>query len=229
MVSLVLLFINSLPSATYNFHGSSRWSLATSCDTVVLNFELVNGTHSSPSRSHTSLFILVCGASTTCAVHNVQFSTVKADSHIACRAHAVPLPCRAAKVLEYVFRIWFTQCGRIWFTRTTPRPCHAPTMPFLSRPQHGRRETAMLCRGLEKNDMVRARYLRGMSRVNQTRPDCVNQMGKTHSKPLEARHGRGTAWARHAMCESALILPVPYTNILLNFFPPKFLLRLILA
>jgi hypothetical protein len=28
-------------------------------------------------------------------------------------------------------------------------------------------------------------------------------MGKTHSKPLTARHGRGTAWARHAMCESA--------------------------
>jgi hypothetical protein len=37
-------------------------------------------------------------------------------------------------------------------------------------------------------------------------------MGKTHSKPLVARHGRGTAWqgkgmgaawAWHAMCESA--------------------------
>jgi len=27
--------------------------------------------------------------------------------------------------------------------------------------------------------------------VNQTRPHCVNQMGKTHSKPLAARHGRG--------------------------------------
>jgi hypothetical protein len=42
--------------------------------------------------------------------------------------------------------------------------------------------------------------------MNQTRPHCVNQMGKTHSKPLAARHGRGTAWARHAMCQSALIL-----------------------
>jgi hypothetical protein len=40
--------------------------------------------------------------------------------------------------------------------------------------------------------------------VNQTRPHCVNQIGKTHSKPLAARHGRGTAWARHAMCKSAL-------------------------
>jgi len=44
--------------------------------------------------------------------------------------------------------------------------------------------------------------------VNQTRPHCVNQMEKTHSKPLAARHGRGTAWARHSMCESALNLPL---------------------
>ena len=43
-----------------------------------------------------------------------------------------------------------------------------------------------------------------MESVNQTRPHSVNQMGKTHSKPLAARHGRGTAWERHAMCESAL-------------------------
>ena len=53
-----------------------------------------------------------------------------------CRAHAVPLPCRAAKGLEWVFPIWFTQCGRVWFTLAMPCPCHAPTMPFFSRPQH---------------------------------------------------------------------------------------------
>jgi len=40
-----------------------------------------------------------------------------------------------------------------------------------------------------------------MSNVNQTRSHCVNQMGKTNSKPLAARHGRRTAWAQHAMCE----------------------------
>jgi hypothetical protein len=40
--------------------------------------------------------------------------------------------------------------------------------------------------------------------MNQTRSICVNQMGKTHSKPLAARNGRGNVWARHAMCESAL-------------------------
>jgi hypothetical protein len=38
-----------------------------------------------------------------------------------------------------------------------------------------------------------------------------NQMGKTHSKPLASRHGRGTAWARHAMCESAFIVLVSVT------------------
>ena len=38
----------------------------------------------------------------------------------------------------------------------------------------------------------------GMASVNQTRPHCVNQMGKTHSKPLAARH---------AVCESAFNVP----------------------
>jgi hypothetical protein len=33
--------------------------------------------------------------------------------------------------------------------------------------------------------------------VNQTRPHCVNQMGKTQSKALAERHGRGTAWKQH--------------------------------
>jgi hypothetical protein len=44
----------------------------------------------------------------------------------------------------------------------------------------------------------------GTASVNQSRPRCVNQMGKAHSKPLAARHGRGAAWERHAMWESAL-------------------------
>jgi hypothetical protein len=61
---------------------------------------------------------------------------LKADSHIACRAHVVPLTCRAAKGLECVFSIWFIQCGRFWFTLAMPRPCHALTMPFFSRPRH---------------------------------------------------------------------------------------------
>jgi hypothetical protein len=46
-----------------------------------------------------------------------------------------------------------------------------------------------------------------MASVNQTRPHFVNQMGKTHSKPLATRHGTGTAWARHAMWKSPFMLP----------------------
>ena len=95
-----------------------------------------------------------------------------------CRTHAVPLPCRAAKSLECVFPIWFTQRGRVWFTLAMPCPFHALTMPFFSRPQHS---TAV------------SRHVHGMASVNQTRPRCVNHMGKTHSKYLAARHVRGTA------------------------------------
>jgi len=51
--------------------------------------------------------------------------------------------------------------------------------------------------------MVRAWHRRSIASVNQTWMYCVNQMGKTHSKLLAARHGKGTAWARHATCESA--------------------------
>jgi hypothetical protein len=38
---------------------------------------------------------------------------------------------------------------------------------------------------------------RGIACVSQTRPQCINQMGKTQSKPLAARRFRGTAWAQH--------------------------------
>jgi hypothetical protein len=48
---------------------------------------------------------------------NIICQCLKADSHIACRAHAVPLPCRAANGLECVFPNWFTQCGRVWFIK----------------------------------------------------------------------------------------------------------------
>jgi hypothetical protein len=50
--------------------------------------------------------------------------------------HSMPRLCRAAKGLECVFPIRFTQCGRVWFTLAMPCPCHAPTMPFFSRPRH---------------------------------------------------------------------------------------------
>ena len=68
---------------------------------------------------------------------------------------------------------------------------------------------AVLCRGLEKQLSERhgrstagARHGHDMVCVNQTWPHCVNQMGKTQSKPLGTRHDSGTARARHGMCES---------------------------
>ena len=39
----------------------------------------------------------------------------------------------------------------------------------------------------------------GMAGVNQTRPHCVNQMGKTHSKHLAARHAMRESALRSAM------------------------------
>jgi hypothetical protein len=47
-----------------------------------------------------------------------------------------------------------------------------------------------------QNGMVVAWHGRGVVYVNQTKSHCVNQMGKTQSKLLAARHrrGMGTAW-----------------------------------
>ena len=146
-------------------------------------------------------------------------SSLKADSHRACRTHAVPLPCRAAKGLECVFPIWFTQCGRVWFTLALP--CHVLTMPFFSMPRHSTAVSRRPCCAVALRRTVWSEHGTGAAwawhaSVNQTRPHCVNQMGKTHSKRLAARHGRGTAWARHAMCESALKGLWPKSAILLD-------------
>ena len=112
-----------------------------------------------------------------------------------CRAHIVPLPCRAAKDLECIFPIWFTQCGRVWFTLVMPCPCHAPTMPFFSRPQHSTVVERRPCCAVALRRTAWSEH--GMTSVNQIRPHCVNQMGKTHSKFSAARLGRGRVWARH--------------------------------
>ena len=49
--------------------------------------------------------LLVHNMSTDTNLHTPVIYTIKADLHIACHAHAVPLPCRAAKDLECVFPI----------------------------------------------------------------------------------------------------------------------------
>ena len=54
-----------------------------------------------------------------------------------CRVHVVLLPCRAAKGLECAFPIWFTQCGRVWFTLAMPWSCRAHAMLWSCRSSQG--------------------------------------------------------------------------------------------
>ena len=77
--------------------------------------------------------------------------------------------------------------------------CHAMLWPCRSSQGHGTARPSWEGRAVPWEE----RHGQNMAIVNQTRPQCVNQMEKTHSKPLAARYGRGTAWARHVMCESA--------------------------
>ena len=95
--------------------------------------------------------------------------------------HAMPMPCSDLAVLFKATAQHSTAVSR--------RPCCAVALRIMAWSEHGM--------GMEWH---------GMGIVNQTRPHCVNQMGKTHSKSLAARYGRGTAWARPAMCESALTI-----------------------
>ena len=118
---------------------------------------------------------------------------------VVCFCHSFPRPWQTAFGFKLATCIWdwyasdnkFVElrliAGRSRKRAVRPQPSldgHAVPWPWEDR--HGR-----------------GWHGRGMASVNQTRPHCVNQMGKTHSKPLAARHGRGTAWARHFVCESA--------------------------
>jgi len=75
---------------------------------------------------------------------------------------------------------------RIGLNSHLPFRAHAAPLPCC----------AVALRSRFQNGMVGARRGHGVA--------CGNQMRKTESNPLAARHGRGTAWARHAMCELAL-------------------------
>ena len=88
-------------------------------------------------------------------------------------------------------------------------PCSDHAVLLKATAQHGRLSTAVLCRGLEKNGIVRAWHGRGMASVNQTRPHCANQMGKTHSKPLAARHA-GDRHGRGMLCVIGLYSPTSF-------------------
>jgi hypothetical protein len=71
------------------------------------------------------------------------------------------------------------------------RPHAVSGRPMLIHTHH-----AVMCRGLERS--LSERHCRGIACVNQTRPHCVNKMGKAQSKPLAERHD---------MCELAFTRP----------------------
>jgi hypothetical protein len=67
-------------------------------------------------------------------------------------------------------------------------PSHAVPLPSPCR------DPATALRGRVQKAIFVAWQGNGMVCVNQTRPHCVNQTGKTQSKPLAERHGMGTTW-----------------------------------
>jgi hypothetical protein len=84
------------------------------------------------------------------------------------------------------------------------RPHAISGRPMLIHTCHAMLRYAIGLKSYFQNGMVVAWHGHSMGCVNQTRLYCVNQMGKTQSKPLAAWHGRRMAWDRHGMYELAL-------------------------
>jgi hypothetical protein len=80
----------------------------------------------------------------------------------------------------------------------TGRPHAVSGRPILIHTCHALHmlRCAVALRNRFQNGMVVVWHGRGMACVNQTRPHCLKQMGKTQSKRLAAWHGKGKAWAR---------------------------------
>jgi hypothetical protein len=131
----------------------------------------------------------------TCCVH------LKANSYIKCRSHAVSLPCRAAKDLYCVFLIWFTQCGRGWFTHAMPRPYNSTTMPFLKRFIKATAQCGMVMAwhvwfsiGRPETAWGRTTHVRLLPATTRTFTKKNSMGGSWHVRINAVRHGRGTAW-----------------------------------
>ena len=102
------------------------------------------------------------------------------NMQLPCRAHAVPLPCRAAKGLECLSHLVYTvQSCLIHTCHAMPLPCYDHAVLLKATARYDRRETAVPCCGFEKNGMVKAWHGHGMESAKQKRLHCVNQMGKT--------------------------------------------------
>jgi len=69
-----------------------------------------------------------------CVTKCIICSPLKADTHIACRAHAVLLSCRVVPLMVYNVSSPFDLHSAA--VSDSHLPCRAPTMPFFWRPQH---------------------------------------------------------------------------------------------
>ena len=105
----------------------------------------------------------------------------------------MPFPCLA--VPQRVKNVSFPFDLHSAAVSDSHSPCHARAMPMPCSDH-----TVALKRTAWSEH--------GMASVNQTRPPFVNQIGKTYSKPLAARHGRGMAWARHGHGMLCVNLPL---------------------
>ena len=105
--------------------------------------------------------------------------------------HSMPRPCRAAKGLECVFPIWFTQCGRVWLTLAVPCPCHAPTITFFSRPRHSTSVERWPVGYLPAFGFFR---LPGGVPRRLLSEAYQSQMQEASVKPNNVCHGRGKEW-----------------------------------
>ena len=148
-------------------------------------------------RCHCDLYMLFSGHVTQVSGHRVTWiisgtkwemsfnGTAKAVSH------SMPRPCRAAKGLDCVFPIWFTQCGRVWFTLAMPRPCYAPPMPFFSRQRYSTSVERRPVGYLPAFGFFR--LPRGVPR--RLLSDAYqSQMQVASVKPNNVCHGRGKEW-----------------------------------
>ena len=80
--------------------------------------------------------------------------TLKADSHIASRAHAPAMPFSCHAVPLRVQNVSFPFDLHSAAVSDSHLPCHALTMPFFSRPQHSTTVSRRPCCGLEKKGIV---------------------------------------------------------------------------
>jgi hypothetical protein len=88
---------------------------------------------------------------------------------------------------------------RLWTANANSHiPCRSHAVPMPSP----FRDPAVALRGRFQKGIFVTWQGNAIVCVNQTRPHCVNQLGKTQSKSLAERYGRGTAGERHGVCET---------------------------